>query len=284
MLIATSIVRNEADRYLASWLENVRTYADRHVILDDASDDTTVALIQARASRDPGLVLEVATESLFAQHEQRLRARLWELTRTVARAGDWIVVVDADDFYERELRDRKAKILARPELLVRCRYLDMWDEGHYRVDGHWSSMIYRMFRFQDQPFGPTRDGLNESPLPEYVRRVPERNLRSEIYRSSIRCIHKGWLRDSDKRRKSDFYLAHLQREFDRTHVQSVLEVRPRLRTYREDYRSVPERAARLLLGVRETLGDLTRPARPAVRRVLGPRLSAALRVGIGKGR
>lgn len=265
MLIAISIVRNEASRYLRAWLENVSRYADRHVVLDDGSDDGTLAILREWAARDRRVLVEANASSIFAAREQELRAQLWELTRPVAKAGDWIIVVDADEFYDQELVDRKADLLARRESTVRFRCLDLWAEGLYRVDGHWSGSFTRMFRFENLPFGATTPGLNESPLPEYARHAAAIGKAPAVYRTGIRCLHRGWLRDEDRRRKYEYYLGRLQRAFDLKHVRSSLERPPRLRPCHEDYRCLAERAGRVRAAARALIRDLAGPARRLVR-------------------
>ena len=254
MLIAISIVRNEADRYLRDWLANVATYADRHVVLDDGSDDRTVAILLERATIDPRLTIEANDSSIFAEREQMLRAQSWELARRVARPGDWIIIVDADEFFDGEMVARKTDLLARPESRVRMCRLDLWAEDLYRVDGYWSAAYSPMFRFQDLPFGATGPGLNESPLPAYAR-----DPSAAVYRSAVRCLHKGWLRDEDKRWKHEFYLRHVQRPFDRLHVRSSLERSPRLRRYHADYRCLSAQGARARFATRERTGEWIRP-------------------------
>ena len=263
VLIAISIVRNEADRYLRDWLANVATYADRHAVLDDGSDDATVAVLRQRAAVDPRLTVEANEASIFAEQEQTLRAQCWELARAVASAGDWIIVVDADEFFDGEMVARKAALLARPESVIRLRRLDLWADGVYRVDGHWSGTYSPMFRFRDLPFGATSPGLNESPLPAYAR-----DPSAPVHRSTIRCLHKGWLADEDKRRKYEFYLHHLERPFDRRHVRSSLERSPRLRRYHTDHRGLATRIEQARFTTREWAEEWIRAGLAWRRRVL----------------
>lgn len=109
-LIAITIIRNEENNYLHDWLKNIAQIADYHIFLDDASDDTTPEIVARHLESHRGELHRRKT-SLFRENEPALRSELWEYTRAVARDGDWILIVDADEFYDDKIIRLKRKLL-----------------------------------------------------------------------------------------------------------------------------------------------------------------------------
>ena len=136
-LIVGSIVGNEKDNYLEEWLTNVKGYADLHIVIDDASTDGSNKILEAS-----GAIVTRNKESLFKTDEAQLRTQLWEKIRAHAKKGDWIFIVDSDEFYD----SPKAEILANCKGEVAAiKLCDMWSEEEYRIDGYWSPYFHRLF-------------------------------------------------------------------------------------------------------------------------------------------
>ena len=220
-LIVGSIVGNEKNNYLQRWLENVSEYADLHCIIDDCSIDGTEEILKQYYNKGKCVVHRNKT-SMFKDNEPQLRNQLWEMIRSHANEGDWVIIVDADEFYV-NLKDKKDELMNVDENVIAFRLLDLWNETQYRVDGYWSPYFHRMFRFKDWPFAIEGEGLHKPCVPQWV--INSKN----VYMSEVRCLHYSYLRDEDKKRKYDFYMKNVKDKFNLNHARSIMEVKPTLK-------------------------------------------------------
>ncbi len=221
-LIAITIIRNEENNFLRPWLKNIGRIADYHIFLDDASDDNTPQIIAQHLKTHPGELHHRKT-SLFKQNEPALRGELWEYTRRIAHDGDWILIVDADEFYDGNLKKIKKKLLKNKfpnanVLTVSC--LDMWTAREYRTDGYWSPLYndIRLIRYRDIPFGANSTQLHQPPYPAGIDT-------SKIIKIFIPKIHLAYLRDSDRIRRYKFYTKNVSPDTDPVsfkHAQSII--------------------------------------------------------------
>jgi len=219
-LIVGSIVGNEKDNYLEEWLTNVKGYADLHIVIDDASTDGSNKILKAS-----GAIVTRNKKSLFKTDEAQLRTQLWEKIRAHAKKGDWIFIVDSDEFYD----SPKAEILANCKGEVAAiKLCDMWSEEEYRIDGYWSPYFCRLFEFRDMPYDIIQQGLHTSPIPHYAQ------ASKEVYVSSLRCRHMAYVRVADRKRRYDFYLANVKDDFNLAHAKSIVKV-PTLKSYTHEY-------------------------------------------------
>lgn len=227
-LIAISIVKNEENNYLADWLRNLRKFVDYHIFLDDASDDKTPDIIQNFINSGYKGEIHRRKESLFAENEPALRSELWQYTRKFAENGDWILIVDADEFYDKRLLSFKQKIpyLNKKHyecVKVSCR--DMWTKNKYRCDGYWSpkGTDVRLIAFQDLDFCNNGNNLH---LPCYPAGL---NIKNN-YKMFIPKIHLAYLREKDRKRRYEFYTnAKNTDAHSIKHAKSILEVKPKLK-------------------------------------------------------
>lgn len=201
-LIAISIIKNEQNNYLRHWLENIGQIADYHIFLDDASNDDTPNIIKDHLKKYPG-ELHLRKTSIFKENEPALRSELWEYTRKIANKGDWILIVDADEFYDSHMVRLKKKILQNKypnKDVVKVSCLDMWDSTHYRTDGKWSpkKADTRIIRFCDVPFCPNGTSLHMPPYPQST------DIKKNI-NAFIPKIHAVYLKKSDRERRYQFY-------------------------------------------------------------------------------
>jgi len=218
-LTAMMIVRNEANRYLKDVLDHLTAFVDYIIILDDASTDETPEICASYQK----VILHRNEESLFYQHEARLRARLWELT---AESGpDWILAVDADEIFEDRIQNEIKSLIDQVDFDgVEFRMFDFWKSAtHYRVDGFWnpwprfSLLLARYFpeieyTWPDLPFHSGR-------WPVFYR-----GGNFITFQSDIRVKHYGWARGEEHKEK---YLAYKAADPEgkyssREHLESVL--------------------------------------------------------------
>ncbi len=220
-LIAITIIRNEENNFLRPWLKNIGRIADYHIFLDDASDDNTPQIITRHLKTHPGELHRRKT-SLFQKNEPALRSELWEYTRRIAHADDWILIVDADEFYDEHLLKLKPKLLGNdfPDAdVVKVSCMDMWNAREYRTDGHWSphNSDTRLIRFYDVPFGECGQSLHMPPYPAST------DLTNKIS-AFIPKIHFAYLRDCDKKRRYEFYTANVSPDSDIASYRHALSI------------------------------------------------------------
>lgn len=192
-----TLLRNERGRFLDDWLVEATRAADEMVLLDNGSDDGTY---EALVEQLPHAQLKRDGRD-FAADEPALRERLWEMARKVARPGDWVLSLDADEFLTEGLHAVRDE-LGRAAGGIAVRLCDMWSPTHFRVDGMWSPAgMPILFEFRDEPWGhPPARGLHRPRLPAYAGRLRWRNVPAQMR-------HRGWERDELRRAKHAYYMA-----------------------------------------------------------------------------
>ncbi len=152
----------------------------------------------------------------------------WQYTRKFAENGDWILIVDADEFYDKRLLSFKQKIPYLNKnhyecVKVSCR--DMWTKNKFRCDGYWSpkGTDVRLIAFQDLDFCNNGNNLH---LPCYPAGL---NIKNN-YKMFIPKIHLAYLREKDRKRRYEFYTnAKNTDAHSIKHAKSILEVKPKLK-------------------------------------------------------
>lgn len=104
-LTAMMQVRNESGRHLERVLEELSDFVDDIVIVDDGSTDGTARLCNSFTKVSKLVTLE---SSLFSR-EWVLRQTLWDLA--VSTGPDWLLSVDADEFYEEEAKREMRRLI-----------------------------------------------------------------------------------------------------------------------------------------------------------------------------
>lgn len=197
-VVLSMLVRNEADRYLERVLAAVVPHVDFVSIIDDASEDDTVALCQRVAGEK--LVLHMNATSGFG-NEVALRQRQW--AQALATGAEWVLTIDADDLFEPRVAELR-ELLEQDQCDVLCfRVFDMWDEEHYRDDALWCAHhIYQPLLVRAVPGFRWR--WRETAL--HCGRIPENALELVTGCSELRIKHMGWSRAADRERKFADYL------------------------------------------------------------------------------
>ncbi len=191
-LTAGLLVRNEADRYLTKVLSQLILYADEIIILDDHSEDSTVAVCNKILNKIPHqIVCNPITEF---HNEISLRKKLWSLV--TASHPDWIIILDADEMFEEQAPAEIRRLLADVNTDVYYfRLYDMWTEDSYIEQEFWQAhKIYRplLVRY--------REDFNyewyEAPL--HCGRLPHNILKLPGRQSRLRVKHYGWMNPQDR--------------------------------------------------------------------------------------
>lgn len=230
---ALVVTRNEADRYLESCLAWHVPMFDGVLVYDDLSDDDTfnvVARSGASFTQRPDVV------PTFMEHEAHFRQDSLDAMEILfePNEGDWIAVVDADEFLvvdgasrfqaikdlaqKADKEDCKSVLIPRPEL---------WslDPPMERVDGFWGGIkCTRLYRWE--PGGRLNDkAMGCGNEPTYVPKAP-------IYTAphSLKMLHVGYVEEADRKEKYERYSGLAEHGHNNKHIESILNT-PDLKPY-----------------------------------------------------
>ncbi len=197
-VVAMLPVRNEADRWLKSVLEQLSQIADAIVVYDDASDDGTSDLCR----QYPKVHSYRGDVPWFGQNESELRRHLWDLA--VLHEPEWLLALDADELLE------DGAVLALPWLIdqsdydaVAFRIFDFWNSAeHVRIDGAWNP--WNRFSALLSRYDSTLDPAWLA-QPIHCGRFPVSYHDRVTFYSPWRVRHYGWARAEDHLKKYLFY-------------------------------------------------------------------------------
>lgn len=200
-LIGMMLVRNEAGRFLEKVLAQMTAVCSRVYVLDDGSEDDTVAIC-----RRYGAVVEINEIPLWEKNEQQARQKLWEMAAAGARPDDWILCLDADETIDRIdglrefLENVSQNYPARDGLAFKL--YDMWSPTHYRDDRLWSA--HNRAWVMAVKFDPRRPyRWNQRAL--HCGRFPVNAVTGYVM-SPLRIQHWGWSDPEFRRFKYERYL------------------------------------------------------------------------------
>lgn len=230
-VIVQMIVRNESQRYLKEVLSDACNWSDLVIIVDDCSDDNTIDICRSFSPK-VRVFNHNFGRSMFGEDESKLRNYLWELVRQEAKINDLIVSLDADEIFSSNFKNWVRGFAGSVSEYTRVTFklCDMWDWDHYRVDGLWSPLITRVFRFKDEPFGLTGI-IHSGCLPAYSWVGGK-----EYVKTDIKLKHLGWERNEDKDRKYHFYMERAT-GVNLTHAKTIVDP-PLLHEYKEELPNV----------------------------------------------
>lgn len=193
------IVRNEGDRYLKRVLQAAKPYIDNAVIVDDASDDNTVAICEEVLQGVP-LKMVRNDRSLFS-NEVNLRKLQFE--ETIKTNPDWILVLDADEIFENAFKDQIKELITNDAIdAYYFRLYDFWDEEHYRDDQYWSAHnYYRPFLIRYKP----SMHYDWKETAQHCGRFPSTIMHFAYGLSNLRLKHYGWAKENDRIAKYERY-------------------------------------------------------------------------------
>ena len=143
------VVKNEADRYLAQALAHATEYADDIFVYDDQSTDNSYEI----ASEYATAIVRPDSVPTFLKHEGRFRQAALDMMIEELRlqGGDWIHVLDADEFLvcEDDVRatidDLTESARRRQTRALRVRIPTVW--GGTVVDGILTDPVVRTDKF-----------------------------------------------------------------------------------------------------------------------------------------
>ena len=175
------IARNEA-RCLARCLHSVRAIADEIIVADTGSTDDTVKI----ASENGAKVAHFDWINDFSA------ARNFALAQA---AGDWILVLDADEWASEALANEIRKFIAGPRQIGRLKIVS--DFRHHGQTQQSSTFVSRLFPRGAQFEGRIHEQISSS--------LPRANLRGELW-------HDGYLEAKKSERNVKMLQAEIARE------------------------------------------------------------------------
>ena len=125
-----ALVKDEASNYLPSALEAWSDFADKIVILNDNSSDSTGDLCRSAGA----FVVDWEGPKAWGS-ETRPRQKLWEMA--VGSGTDWIFVLDADMV---PTKDPKDLLFGGVDGILFHLY-DLWRDDFYRSDNYWKGHL-----------------------------------------------------------------------------------------------------------------------------------------------
>lgn len=222
-LLASTVGRNEAGRWLGDMLMRCSGEFDGHFFYDDRSDDNTLEIARGWSCTT---VERDEDQPAFLEHEGMFRQAAWEaFERTMKpEPGDWILSIDCDELLVRSQSIRAQCEAARGQssLIVKipeCFGFDADGWPLVRTDGYWGTIAgTRLFsyrrggRFADKAMASGSE-------PTYATGGHRRRLEGAW------LLHVGYAREEDRREKHARYSV-LSGHAD-SHVESILQ-RPTL--------------------------------------------------------
>ncbi|MDR0930017.1 MAG: glycosyltransferase [Oscillospiraceae bacterium] len=192
------LTHNEAARYLRPVVSACLPFIDNAVVLDDASTDDTVMLLESLLQDIPHRIV-VNEENMFSQ-EGALRQKLWRLA--VESDPDWMLLLDADEILEDG--DQLRALAQNSDVdLYSFRLYDMWSATQYRSDALWCAHTHyfpRMLRYH--PLFPYQFSL----APQHCGTIPLNAYQLPNAIAAPRIRHMGWANPDDRQRKYERYM------------------------------------------------------------------------------
>ncbi len=192
-------LRNEADRYLRRVLGSVKGLIADAVLIDDASTDRSVEIIEEELKEIPHTIIR-NSESKFA-NEVLLRKQQWE--ETVKTNPDWILNLDADEVLEEGVQESIQELVATTMSdAISFRLFDMWDEMRYRDDTAWSAHFRQwplLIRYKKGLAYTWKESV------QHCGRFPLEVQQFLALPTLMRIKHFGWARASDRAAKYERY-------------------------------------------------------------------------------
>jgi len=223
-LTLSMVVKNESSRYLEEVLSKLKNIIDNAVIIDDASDDNTIEIIEKALNGIPIKIIK-NEKSMFA-NEVELRKKQWD--ETIKTNPDWILNIDADEIFEDIFYENITKLINEGSIDVYLfRLYDMWDENNYREDQFWNSHNhYKPFLLRYQPEFKY-DWVEKK---QHCGRFPSNILLLPKATPDFRVKHYGWARLNDRITKYERYKKLDPNAVfgDKNQYESILDEKPNL--------------------------------------------------------
>ncbi len=226
-IYSLTVVRNEADRYLAQMLDALVPAVDGSFVFDDCSIDTTRDLAKGAGCT---VIQRADTTPSFLEHEGRFRQAAWRSFQACMSPspGDWVFSVDADEMLTSNGNPGEtihalvavADVWGKWSVPIRIPEVFGTDDDGcpmIRMDGFWNTIVAnRLFAF-DGPDAQFRDrAMGCGSAPVYVDAMPQAHEATDVF-----LLHYGYAASADRKAKHERYTALANHGHSDAHVQSI---------------------------------------------------------------
>lgn len=219
-LVASAIVRNEADRYLDIWLRHLLTFCDEVRLLDDGSTDATWDVCSEFAE----VHIETNYGPSFLENESAARNTL--LRWTMQAQAEYVLGIDADEFIGDTVALRFA--LGQEAAVFSLTMREVWQispDGYavgLRVDGQWGDRRCPLLWRSPGAITGSRWKIPNRKLAS--GREPQAVRGQRGYDTGVGIYHFGWAREAERQARADRYYEHDGGRFHaNAHLQSLLD-------------------------------------------------------------
>lgn len=219
---ALTVGRNEEGRYLRDMLANTRAFVDTHFFYDDQSADQTPIIAEKMGCT---VVRRPDDVPAFMEHEGRFRAAAWRAFEAAIdpRAGDWVLVVDTDEFFyaPRPIGTLVVDDPATDPTAVMVPFAEVFGWGAdgplRRIDGLWGSVCGpRLFPYRPNNHFDDTKSMGSASNPSYV------NVGRSTRVTDVGMVHFGYAREEDQAAKYARYASLANHGHDPSHIHSIL--------------------------------------------------------------
>lgn len=219
---ALVVGRNEEHRWLQSSLTWNSQWFDRMLFFDDQSEDNTLQIASKIVS---DVVSRSADTPSFLEDESQFRQAAWDSMQTITEKGDWVFVIDCDEFLigsnghdaRHELQTIMETARSVKKVSARIRIPEVWgiDGGlQRRVDGYWNTISSpRFVEYKPGTFDGNKMGCQ--PVPSYAVKSPLETI------SLVNLLHFGYADSQDREEKYRRYTQHGEGHSSE-HVKSIM--------------------------------------------------------------
>jgi O-antigen biosynthesis protein len=195
MIVACSRIKNGKD-YLGRWIEQMDVLADKIVVVDDGSTDSSRIILEIYKSAFSEK-LTIIDQLGPTPHAGRDWNYLYNEIKPLS--PKWIIGLDVDELFEpKDLGKLKFELDNAQESVRAYSYpfFYMWDDmDHYRTDGDYKDVrAARIFRWYPEIAVPDR--------PTHVTSYPPD---TPLTFSDVRLLHFGYMDPQERQRKYAYY-------------------------------------------------------------------------------
>lgn len=226
-IVLQMTVHNECNKYLERCLASVKDLVDYYVIVDDASTDGTVELLEALLQGLPHTIIK--NEVSMFHEEYKLRKKLWD--EAIRHDPGWIMSLDADEVLQENGTELIRQLIKNNEIDgYSFKYYDMWNENEYREDEFWHShwgfrpYLMRYIGGIEYSFKQTNQHCGSFPINYY--QFKHANV-------LVKIKHFGWASEESRKQKYERYM-RLDPDGKYGHIEqyeSILDEKPNLKPF-----------------------------------------------------
>lgn len=207
-LYALTVMKNEANRYLESFLQHHAGMFDGHAFYDDQSTDRSVQIVNDLGDNSCLAGVREDHEPSFLEHEGQFRQNAWNWAENLfcLQEGDWVLSIDADEMLMTQDLTRVCNwafneviCFSIPEVFM----VDVDGAPWVRTDGYWGNLSGpRMCKWKGYPFGTYNDlSMACGSLPAYYDSM---SYGQEVTPDAT-ILHYGYAKHEDRLAKYQRY-------------------------------------------------------------------------------